>query len=1006
MVDNVIPNNNGVAEAEAQISQARSQLAEQKISATKARETLSQRRKSLPTRTSQMELRQGKLKGLIGRERRRDIEKAEKKIQQQQTGIKKFEAGLGEFEETILKPQEQKISEYKVEQQKQLADYNKALADYNRRKQEIDSYNYAKEIVEKADAKGKLHLHAQWDTGLVQKLAKQILRERSINKNYQLREAEKLGLTPVFKSGTLDIAGYTGVGGVDILQSHYKGDLTTIDYQKLGYNVPKIDPVYLKTLQPTTIPPMISNVLVSPTIKKKGGKLSDDINVYSRSDVGSFNQLGIGATRIVSSVIGSKEDFKKGKEIIQPSLLMVSATQPGDALKGEQFREQGEILIERFGTTTEQLPQFETKTLRQLREESLILGGASPTLFLQKAPTTISKKIVPFIPIVGQIEPTVSAFRNLSGEYQSLVGAESILGMGGVSQKEFRKATLKAGLQTGLLALDVAFVKGVGTAGIKLFGTEARAIRQLQKATPELFLGFEREAGKKSTLLIGSRREIGKIKSETLTKFDVFKIGDKSYQIQKGRGVQRILKDGEKVKVTKFTLFGEAKEVPARIIDEKGFLKIITEVEKPTKGIFSEIQILTEAKTPEMLKVFGVGLQQPEGTITKVLSFSSKKAIQPKAVVAWGTGKEEMITLFGTPKIKIPTKEVEAIGIIKKLGKIPEVEYEVIQTGGLGLKVITDTEKKVGAMIGLQTETKLLETPKVISQIKPILPSASATEIITIQQPVQVSVPMQQALLETPDTRQIVTPTTSAYAGTGLYERTEEFGQLGRQQFGQLGRQEIGQLDKQEFKQYGRQEIAPLSKQEFKQMGGQEFKQYGGQEFKQFGRLDFKQISRLGFKQIGKQKLKQAPATSTTTTPTITPKTIAPKVPIKTKTTFKDILKRVRDKKDDGEFEVFGRRFGMDVSIGKTKTKKEAEKKLKGFLQKTLGRSGKIKKGTTELSFGELNLGSFEFRPAKKDVTRIVQKREFSLGTFGERSEIQRARKSSSKSKKRKNKWF
>ena len=101
-------------------------------------------------------------------------------------------------------------------------------------------------------------------------------------------------------------------------------------------------------------------------------------------------------------------------------------------------------------------------------------------------------------------------------------------------------------------------------------------------------------------------------------------------------------------------------------------------------------------------------------------------------------------------------------------------------------------------------------------------------------------------------------------------------------------------------------------------------------------------------------------------------------------------------------FKVFARRFGRDIELLKTPSKKRAEQKLKSFLKTTLGRSGFISKNDKPLKFKELGLFQTpEFRPSKKSSTRIVQRKEFSLGTGGEVAEIQYFKKRKSKRKKR-----
>lgn len=108
--------------------------------------------------------------------------------------------------------------------------------------------------------------------------------------------------------------------------------------------------------------------------------------------------------------------------------------------------------------------------------------------------------------------------------------------------------------------------------------------------------------------------------------------------------------------------------------------------------------------------------------------------------------------------------------------------------------------------------------------------------------------------------------------------------------------------------------------------------------------------------------------------------------------------------KDEDIYSVFGKRFGKDIEIFKTKSKKQAEQETIKFLKGTLGRSAVITKGGKPLKFSELG-GLFktgEFRPSKKSKTRIVQKKEYSLSSFPERKEIQYFKRKSSGKKKKK----
>jgi hypothetical protein len=94
-------------------------------------------------------------------------------------------------------------------------------------------------------------------------------------------------------------------------------------------------------------------------------------------------------------------------------------------------------------------------------------------------------------------------------------------------------------------------------------------------------------------------------------------------------------------------------------------------------------------------------------------------------------------------------------------------------------------------------------------------------------------------------------------------------------------------------------------------------------------------------------------------------------------------------------FEVYARKKGQDISIGETSNKRQAIDILGKELKGTLRASGFIQEKRTgrKLDINEVNLG-FGFRPSKKDSFRVVQTRSTRLGTRGEVSSIQQAKKS------------
>lgn len=149
--------------------------------------------------------------------------------------------------------------------------------------------------------------------------------------------------------------------------------------------------------------------------------------------------------------------------------------------------------------------------------------------------------------------------------------------------------------------------------------------------------------------------------------------------------------------------------------------------------------------------------------------------------------------------------------------------------------------------------------------------------------------------------------------------------------------------------------------------------------------------------------LAQPTKQTTTTRPPIDakpkPKVIPPK--LARDTLARRMARRLTSSKSI--FEVFTKKKGKDVSIGKFGTKESAEKALFKELKSTLRASGKIKEGERTLGLGELG-GKFktkEFRAGKSDSGQIVQRRGFRLGTRGETSEAQFFRGKSKKSKSR-----
>lgn len=121
-------------------------------------------------------------------------------------------------------------------------------------------------------------------------------------------------------------------------------------------------------------------------------------------------------------------------------------------------------------------------------------------------------------------------------------------------------------------------------------------------------------------------------------------------------------------------------------------------------------------------------------------------------------------------------------------------------------------------------------------------------------------------------------------------------------------------------------------------------------------------------------------------------------------TPAKSLLKKLARREKEQGFEAFGRRFGKDFSLGISKTKSEASKKLKEWAEETLGASGYIIKGKQKIMASDvLGMGDIRFRPSKTDPFRIVEKRQYRLSRPSEVREISFFRK---KKKTKKFRWF
>jgi len=185
------------------------------------------------------------------------------------------------------------------------------------------------------------------------------------------------------------------------------------------------------------------------------------------------------------------------------------------------------------------------------------------------------------------------------------------------------------------------------------------------------------------------------------------------------------------------------------------------------------------------------------------------------------------------------------------------------------------------------------------------------------------------------------------------------------------------------------------------------------QKTKSFLDLTQKPLTLLGEKQILKERLTQkevqalktrqllkqvavTPQITTTITkieskPPKPPKPPKPSIKIPFKFGKPEKKKKKKIGLDEDEFEVFVKKRGKDISIGEFGTLEQAKTKLFKELKSTLRASGFIQRGEEKIKVSDWISG--EFRKAKREPFRIVQKRERRIKTGGEIGEILTARK-------------
>jgi len=422
----------------------------------------------------------------------------------------------------------------------------------------------------------------------------------------------------------------------------------------------------------------------------------------------------------------------------------------------------------------------------------------------------------------------------------------------------------------------------------------------------------------------------------------------------------------------KIGLFG--KRVTKGIAGEKGGVKFL--VRKPKESFID-----TLAKPTKTEK--GIEISEFEEQLTKLWRPEGKKIELFKGITGTKSIKEYPgAELFGQVDVSrrvIPLKRSFETGKAKVL--VSKGEPEII---------ITDLS--IGESLGFMGGGKKSSKQFLEQMYK--LEQAKAGTVLSIVKPKRVpKVSKTEEVLD-------ITPTTSIWAGTGLYERTSGVSAL---EFGRQDQtilpvtlsgiiQPVRTETRQEFKVI--QDIRP--KTETRLDVKPSLKLFEGLKTTLQERIALKERQaqkellkqELVSKQAVRQVMKQALATKAVTTKVPTIKTPKIKFPL---------FKKIGDDEEEikigeDEFEVFIKKKGKDISIGEFKTLPSAETTLKSELLETLRASGFVTKGGKKI---ELDIGKFGagFRPSKRDPFRIVQRKRRRIKTGGEIGEILKSRR-------------
>lgn len=263
--------------------------------------------------------------------------------------------------------------------------------------------------------------------------------------------------------------------------------------------------------------------------------------------------------------------------------------------------------------------------------------------------------------------------------------------------------------------------------------------------------------------------------------------------------------------------------------------------------------------------------------------------------------------------------------------------------------------------------------------------------------------PKTSAKAITKQSVEILPVSSSAYAGTGLYERTDEFAVISPINLGAIQSNSLQKNIKMDITNLSSETTSQLSnKNGFSLMTDLKLKP--SQKENQVLKTNQKEVQPLRSRQnikldLGlKQESKQSQRTDLAAKQSS--KNKKPEIKLKTGKGF--ILPEIKAQKgkkaSESIFKAIANVFGKEKVIGKSATKEGAGKILKSFLGKELSASGSIEQGGKKIDVADL-IGE-EFRLSKRSSKVLVERREKRLrkGTTGKEVQYFRKRRSKKKS--------